>query len=165
MEVKGAPLKEILGELFTLLETQETHSMAVLQFLKDQGIATDEKLAPYLEQAGKASNVKWLAARRRMAYLLTPIQKETTDGSKNKEEGREKDQEKDKQADREAEKYKTDPAQALAQQPVQQKAASKNQAAEKPTAKSENSDTQGPTERKTAHGDQENPDHQEHRPQ
>jgi hypothetical protein len=58
MEVQTESLKEILGELFTLLEAQETHSVAILQFLKDQGIATDEKLAPYLEQAGKGQQRK-----------------------------------------------------------------------------------------------------------
>src|SRR5258708_14111537 len=99
MEVKTEPLKEILGELFALLEAQETHSVAVLQFLKDQGIATDEKLAPYLEQAGRASNVKWLAARRRMEYLLTPIAKKTTDVDKNKEKPQEAGQEAAKQQD------------------------------------------------------------------
>jgi hypothetical protein len=77
METQSDTLKEILSELFALLETQETNSSAVLQLLKDQGIASDEKLSIYLDQAGKASNVKWRAARMRMEYLLTPIQKET----------------------------------------------------------------------------------------
>ena len=79
METNANPLKEVLDELFTLLEVLETHSEAVLQFLKDQGITTDEKLAPYLERAGNATSVKWRAARVRMKYLLSPIQKETKD--------------------------------------------------------------------------------------
>jgi hypothetical protein len=90
METNANPLKEILDELFTLLETLETHSAAVLQFLKDQGIATDEKLAPYLERAGNASNVKWRAARLRMDHLLSPIQKETKDKGKDKDKDIEK---------------------------------------------------------------------------
>lgn len=57
MEVNDNPLRQILGELFTLLEALEAQSMAILQFLKDQGIATDEKLAPYLEDAGNATSV------------------------------------------------------------------------------------------------------------
>jgi hypothetical protein len=69
------PIKEVLDGLFTLLETLETRSAAVLEFLKDQGIATDEKLAPYLERAGSASSVKWRAARARTAYLLAPAPK------------------------------------------------------------------------------------------
>jgi hypothetical protein len=70
------PLKEIFDELFGLLESLETQSMAVTQFLKDQKIGNDKKLAPYLEQAGNASSVKWRAARARMEYLLAPMQKE-----------------------------------------------------------------------------------------
>jgi hypothetical protein len=77
MGTNANPLKEVLDELFTLLESLETHSEAVLQFLKDQGITTDEKLAPYLERSGNATSVKWRAARVRMEYLLSPIQKET----------------------------------------------------------------------------------------
>jgi hypothetical protein len=72
-------IKEVLDGLFTLLETLETQNAAVLEFLKDQGIATDEKLAPYLVRAGSASSVKWRAARVRMAYLLAPAPKKATD--------------------------------------------------------------------------------------
>jgi hypothetical protein len=82
METQSDTLKEVLAELFALLEAQETNSVAVLQLLKDQGITSDETLAPYLDQAGRASNVKWRAARMRMEYLLTPIKKETADNDK-----------------------------------------------------------------------------------
>ena len=50
------PIKEILDELYSLLETLETQNLALLQFLKDQGMATEEKLAPYLDRAGNASS-------------------------------------------------------------------------------------------------------------
>jgi len=85
METQSDTLKEVLGELFALLEAQETNSAALLQLLKDQGIISDEKLSTYLDQAGRASNVKWRAARMRMEYLLTPIQKETADKDKFKQ--------------------------------------------------------------------------------
>jgi hypothetical protein len=89
MEPNVEPIKEILDELFSLLETFETQSIAITQFLKDQGIASDEKLAPYLDRAGNASSVKWRAARARMQYLLSPIQKE-----KKQSEGEKADSEK-----------------------------------------------------------------------
>jgi hypothetical protein len=58
--------------------------------LKDQGIATDEKLAPYLDRAGNASSVKWRAARARMQYLLSPVPKQTTAQEKDKDKEPEK---------------------------------------------------------------------------
>lgn len=73
------PVKEVLDGLFTQLETLETQNFAVLEFLKEQGIATDEKLAPYLDRAASASSVKWRAARARMTYLLAPAPKKATD--------------------------------------------------------------------------------------
>lgn len=91
MEEKPNPLKELFDELFTLLENLETQNLAVLQFLKDQKVGTDKKLAPYLERAGNASSVKWRAARVRMEYLLSPIQKETKDQEKEKAPEQEKD--------------------------------------------------------------------------
>jgi hypothetical protein len=89
MENNPEPIKEILDELFSLLESLETQSLALTQFLKDQGIATDEKLAPYLDRAGNASSVKWRAARARMQYLLSPVAKQSSD-----KEDKEKDKNK-----------------------------------------------------------------------
>jgi hypothetical protein len=64
-------VKQILDELFSSFENSETQSAALLLFLKDQGIATEEKLAPYFEQAANTSEVRWRAARVRMGALLT----------------------------------------------------------------------------------------------
>jgi hypothetical protein len=149
MEVQTEPLKEILGELFALLEAQETHSVAVLQFLKDQGIATDEKLAPYLEQAGRASNVKWLAARRRMEYLLTPIEKKTTDVEKVKEKTQEAGPEKGRDKDKSAVKDNSEQAKALAQEPVQAKAGNQSQNDDKLAGRNENASQEKSAESNT----------------
>jgi len=105
MEIQQDSLKEVLTELFTLLEAQETSSAAVLQLLKDEGIASDEKLATYLDQAGNASSVKWRAARMRMEYLLTSVQKQTSDNDKAKEAP--KDAEPDKGKDKEQKQSST----------------------------------------------------------
>ena len=92
MENNPGPIKEVLVELFSLLESLETQSLALTQFLKDQGIATDEKLAPYLDRAGNTSSVKWRAARARMQYLLSPVAKKTDDQAKDKNKESEKPQ-------------------------------------------------------------------------
>jgi hypothetical protein len=94
MEKNPEPIKEILDELFSLLETLETQSLGLTQFLKDQGIATDQKLAPYLDRAGNASSVKWRAARARMQYLLSPVAKKSDDQEKDKNKESEKPAEK-----------------------------------------------------------------------
>ena len=64
------PAEEVLNELIPYFEAIETQNAAIMQFLKDKGLATDEQLAPFLEQAAKASNVKWLGARLRMGRLF-----------------------------------------------------------------------------------------------
>jgi hypothetical protein len=135
MESNPDPIKEILDELFSLLETLETQSLALTQFLKDQGIATDEKLAPYLDRAGNASSVKWRAARARMQYLLSPVPKQASDT------------EKDKNKDKKAESEK-----APAEKPSTEKAAAEEPSAEKPRAdqkKPENTDAAKDTARNT----------------
>jgi len=98
MDLKIA--EEFLDELFSSLEAQETQSAAVLQFLKDHGNATDEQLAPYMDQASKASNVRWRAARLRLMSLLTSAVKSAEEASA-KGSQPEKDQELQQKKDRE----------------------------------------------------------------
>jgi hypothetical protein len=69
--------QELLNELGSSIENLEKQHAALLQFLKDAGIVTDDQLTPYLTQAGKASNVRWRAARIRLERLFsTEKQKE-----------------------------------------------------------------------------------------
>jgi hypothetical protein len=68
---------ELLTELFSAFENADTQSAAILQFLKDKGMATDEELAPYLEQAGNASSVRWRAKRVRISSLLASTARKT----------------------------------------------------------------------------------------
>jgi hypothetical protein len=63
--------QELLNELGSSLESLETQHAALLQFLKDAGIVTDDKLAPYLTQAGKSSSVRWRAAHIRLDRLIS----------------------------------------------------------------------------------------------
>jgi len=77
------PVKEVLSGLFPYLESLETQCAAIMAFLKENGIATDEQLAPYLEQAQDASGVKWRAARLRMEHLFSVAPEATAKPSNN----------------------------------------------------------------------------------
>ena len=62
---------QILDELLSSFEALETQSAAILQFVKAKGIASEEELAPYFQQAGEASSVRWRAARVRINRLAS----------------------------------------------------------------------------------------------
>jgi hypothetical protein len=66
---------QIFDELFPEFQHLETRTVAILQFLKEKGIANDDELAPYLEQAANASSVRWRVVRVRMARLLASLEK------------------------------------------------------------------------------------------
>ena len=70
-------IQDILTEVFSALEPLDARSAGILQFLKTKGLATEEELAPFLDQAENASNVRWLAARVRIASLLSSALKPT----------------------------------------------------------------------------------------
>src|SRR5712671_5651195 len=70
-------IQDILTDVFSSLEPLDAQCDAILQFLKAKGFATDKELAPFLEQARNTSNVRWLAARLRIASLLSSAMKTT----------------------------------------------------------------------------------------
>lgn len=81
--------QEILDDLIPSLEALDARSAAVLEFMKHEGMASDDKLAPYLEQATRASNVRWLAVRVRIERLLSAAdsaQKQKTEPEEKKPE-------------------------------------------------------------------------------
>ncbi len=73
------PAHQVFSDLLGYLELLEAQTGAILQFLKEKGIATDEQLAPYLERAANAASVKWGAARVRMEHLFTLSQQVTAE--------------------------------------------------------------------------------------
>ena len=63
--------QELLNELGSSLKNLETGHAALLQFLKDNGVLSDDQFAPYLAQAGTASSVRWRAAHIRLEGLFS----------------------------------------------------------------------------------------------
>lgn len=61
----------LLDEMGSALENLETQHAALLQFLKDKSIVAEAEFAPYLDQAGRASSVRWRAARVRLERLFS----------------------------------------------------------------------------------------------
>jgi outer membrane biosynthesis protein TonB len=83
-------LQDIFSELFSALEPLEAQSAALLQFINAKGIASEEELKPFLEQAANASNVRWRGVRVRTAALISAAlrpaeQEEKKSDTENKE--------------------------------------------------------------------------------
>ena len=140
MESTSQTTKQVLDELFTLLEAMETQSIAIVQFLKDQKMSTDAQMAPYMDQASNAASVKWRAARVRMEYLFssTENQPAVSDESKEKAETKKAEENSEKEANAET----TDEKQETETKAIEEKTGAKNlqsgDSAAKETAKSEN---------------------------
>jgi hypothetical protein len=118
-------VQEILHQLFASLEALDTQTSAIRQFLKDKGIATEQELAPYLEQAGNASGVRWLAVRVRIDHLLSsamkPVEQDAKDAKKDSAQSAENKNEKEANAaaDKTAEKK---PEKQLGKEPEKESA-------------------------------------------
>jgi hypothetical protein len=79
-------VNEILDELISSLEPLDAQNTAILHFLKAKGIATDEDLAPFVEHATNASNVRWRAFRLRTAALISSAMKAPEKETQRKEQ-------------------------------------------------------------------------------
>jgi hypothetical protein len=67
--------QELLNEFGSILESLETQNAALLECLKHKNIISDEEMQPYVDQAAKASNVRWIAMRARLEHLFTSLEK------------------------------------------------------------------------------------------
>jgi hypothetical protein len=135
------PIAEIFEEVFMLLGDVETRSAVVLEYLKEQGGATEEKLAPYLNRAAAASDVRLRAARARMEHLLAPKPKSTTDTGKDaKTQGKAQSQNKDAQ-----DQAKKDPKDKPEPKDLGKELASAQPGEEKSEGKSDKSKAAGTT--------------------
>jgi len=75
MKIDSDVAQQFLDELLPVFESLEAQTNAILRFVKDSGMATDQDLAPYLQQAGDAAGVKWRAARLRFSRLLSLMER------------------------------------------------------------------------------------------
>jgi len=75
MKIDSDVAQQFLDELLPVFESLEAQTNAILRLVKDSGMATDQDLAPYLQQAGDAAGVKWRAARLRFSRLLSLMER------------------------------------------------------------------------------------------
>src|ERR1700680_123610 len=100
-------VEEILHDLFSSMEALETQNTAILQFLKDKGIATDEELASHLEQAGNASSVRWRGVRVRADYLFASAIKAAEQAAEKESPRRVETEQESKPATKQSDKKET----------------------------------------------------------
>jgi hypothetical protein len=100
----SAIIDEILEELSSALQRAEAQSTAILEMIKEEGIAKEDELAPYLQRANEASSVRWRATRVRIGHLLSGLEKREQQA---KNEAKEKEEHKEKPPQSVAEETKT----------------------------------------------------------
>jgi hypothetical protein len=100
-------VQEILHDVFSSLEALETQNTAILQFLKDKGIATDEELASHLEQAGNAGSVRWRGVRVRADYLFATAIKAAEQAAEKKTQKPAEPEQESKPATKQSDKKET----------------------------------------------------------
>ncbi len=164
-------LKQIFDELISSLEPLESQNTAILQLLKSKGLATDEELKPFLDQAANTASVRWLGVRVRTDALLTKALASTSEQPESKaktaekpvveekkpapekaaeEEGKSDQETKSAQGAKEA-KAKTKIEDAKSGEP--QSTSASNQTKPKPTAADEDKKQIGPTESQSRQAD------------
>jgi hypothetical protein len=117
--MKSEIADEILEELGSTFQKLETQCAALLEFVKDKGIAKEDDLAPYMERAAEASAVRWRGTQVRMARLLASAA--SGDGAK-KEGGKAEEQRskaKDEEHSQDKDKERIKQAESLAREPVE----------------------------------------------
>jgi hypothetical protein len=93
----------LVQELLPALEDLDAKSAAILLFLKDRGMATDDALKPYMEQAAMGSSVRWRAVRARIEHLLAAPKSATGVAGKQAPKPKEKASDAGKEAQLDAE--------------------------------------------------------------
>jgi hypothetical protein len=143
-------IQELLDEFIPTLEALEAQSTAAIQFIKDQGKTNEKKLAPYLENAAKASNVKWLAVRLRLGHLISSAVKNAERAEQDKHEQKVPEQKADKK-DKEntTEEKKTTEAVAVEEAKDKPKTDAKKQTPENEDPTSNQQENQLESENKT----------------
>jgi hypothetical protein len=135
--------KEILQELISSLETLETQTAAILQFLSDKKPANKKALAACLETAGQASSVRWRASRARIDHLLSSVMKSVEEEAR-KEAPKPKAASQEEEAGREKK---------TSQRPDDSKPAKSEEEEESKTKQAEEQNGQEPTTSETAQGE------------
>jgi hypothetical protein len=92
-------VQEMLQELFSSLETLDAQGAAVLQLVRNKGLATEEEIDKSLKQAGDASSVRWLGVRVRVEHLLAAAAKKTDEDAGKKPEKQPEISREEKQSD------------------------------------------------------------------